>query len=136
MFENKKSWFDACSLESMNMVLSTSPGKIRSLINREFEVISPWRKKGIKSISGRSFYRDIWIVGVTGIVAYIGYHDSSGWFVNVEYRGPEDFRLMGYDEFDLDIPINEFLLHTKPVDETDLGPSSISMLKALNDDQY
>lgn len=136
MSDSPKYWFDTNSTHSMCNLISNQPGKIRSILDRRFEVTEKFQTKEIQSMSGRSIFSDIWVKGTIGIAVSIIYDNSSGWCVNMEYQGPIKAEFLKIDEFYAELPIQDFLKSTMPIDEPAEARSPYFQSKGVNDEQY
>ncbi len=136
MFENQRFWFDTASIESMQEVIARKPGKVVNLIDSVFEVVTPWPHNGVILASGQRAYRDVWQVGTVGTVCHVLFTLDRGWEVYAEYLGPDDPVLLDDDAHHLEIPFQEFITHTRPLEAPQSGPKSPVMTEAANDERY
>ncbi|MBT3725975.1 MAG: hypothetical protein HOG41_21600 [Gammaproteobacteria bacterium] len=140
MFDNQKHWFETTSLNSMNHVLESSPGKIGKLINQHFMVVNPFEIPDRLTSSGRKLFADVWKRGNGGIVRLITFGSAADWVVHVEYLWPFEPEFLSGDEIHITLPLRDFLVNTMPMEDMEAIEEDLEIEfmgeTAANDDVY
>jgi len=101
-------WFDSLA------VLALQPGRLIELLDRQFEMISPFDDLGAPCDNGLCM-REPWRPGVVGVVCGVEFNTCKGWEVRLEHEGDWHALNLEMDQVWINVPVAEFLRHTRPL---------------------